>query len=73
MIGEVTLYSRWALAGQGQDGVYETMWTGRVICVLSREIVGNSTSAVQTSFPGSVYEPSVRFGIGSSQERTGNF
>lgn len=40
-------YSRWDQADQVRDGVRETMATGQVICVLSREIVGSSTSAAR--------------------------
>lgn len=57
----------------------ETMGTGRVICVLPREIVGNSTSAllprrIDTLNVEKIWaeeQRSVRFGVGSRQERAG--
>ena len=41
--------------GRELDGVRETMATGRVIYVLSLEIVGNSTSAAKASSSTSMY------------------
>lgn len=81
MTGGVFQYSRWDQAGRVQDGVCETMTTGRVICVLSREMVGSSTSAAQGLLPRNmdalsrekIQERSARFGAGSRQERVVNF
>ena len=47
-------YSRLDRVGRARDGVYETMATGRVICVLSRGMVGSSTSAAQALLLGSM-------------------
>jgi hypothetical protein len=70
--------------GRGLDGVRETMGTGRVIYVLSLEIVGNSTSAAKAWSSTSMYalsreeiwareQRSARFGTGSRRKGVRNF
>jgi hypothetical protein len=76
---EAFRYSCWDQVGRGRDGARETMATGRVIYVLSREIAGNSTSAVRAWSSRSVdalsreeiwakEQGSARFGTGSRCE-----